>query len=166
MDDHCMSIHQTRLSRWSSVAVISILLGMVITVPTAYAAKDDLDALAELDTAFQAAVKVNDADTMASILHPDMVLILGDGRVNTREEQLSEARAATTTYEHQEEDPGTQQVRVWGDTAVVTAKLWVRGHTAKGAFDRRLWFSDVYVRTAGGWKYFFGQASIHLPDGR
>src|SRR5262249_8949083 len=30
-------------------------------------------------------------------------------------------------WEHQEEEPGTQKVRVWGDTAVVTAKLWVKG---------------------------------------
>jgi len=32
------------------------------------------------------------------------------------------------------------------------------------AFDRRLWFSDTYVRTPQGWKYVFGQASLRLPD--
>lgn len=26
-----------------------------------------------------------------------------------------------------------------------------------------LWFSDVYVRTASGWRYVFGQASLPLP---
>ena len=31
------------------------------------------------------------------------------------------------------------------------------------AFDRTLWFSDTYVRTRQGWKYFFGQASLPLP---
>jgi hypothetical protein len=31
-------------------------------------------------------------------------------------------------------------------------------------FNRRLWFSDTYVRTAAGWRYFFGQASLRLPD--
>lgn len=147
--------------------VTCIMLGTFKIMPMAHAATDDQTIVATLDTAFQAAVKANDADTMARILHPNMVLVLGDGRVNTREEQLSETRAARTRYEHQEEDPGTQTVRVWGDTAVVTARLWVKGHSAKGgAFDRRLWFSDTYVRTPGGWKYFFGQASIHLPNGQ
>jgi hypothetical protein len=67
-------------------------------------------------------------------------------------------------YEHQEEDPGTQTVRVSGDTAVVTARLWVKGVTRNAPFDRRLWFSDVYVRTPQGWRYFFGQASLPLPN--
>ena len=31
-------------------------------------------------------------------------------------------------------------------------------------FDRTLWFSDTYVRTPAGWKHFFGQASLPLPD--
>ena len=29
--------------------------------------------------------------------------------------------------------------------------------------DRTLWFSDTYVRTAQGWRYAFGQASLALP---
>jgi len=31
------------------------------------------------------------------------------------------------------------------------------------AFDRKLWFSDTYVRTKSGWRYVFGQASLPLP---
>lgn len=124
----------------------------------------DHDEVARLDTEFQAAVKHNDAATMARILHPDMVLVLGDGRINTRAEQLQEAREKLIEYEIQDEDPGTQAVRVYGNTAVVTARLRIKG-TSKGVtFERRLWFSDVYVRTPGGWRYFLGQASLHLPD--
>ncbi len=53
----------------------------------------------------------NDAETMARIPHPDMELILGDGRVNARHEQLEEARNKIIAYEIQDEDPGTQTVR-------------------------------------------------------
>jgi hypothetical protein len=52
---------------------------------------------------------------------------------------------------------------VWGDTAVVTAKLWLKGTNDGVPFDRKLWFSDTYVRTAEGWRYVFGQASLSLP---
>ena len=47
---------------------------------------------------------------------------------------------------------------------VVTARLWLKGVQKNGAaFERRLWFSDTYVRTPQGWKYAFAQASMDLP---
>lgn len=125
--------------------------------------EDDRGAVSALDLAYQAAVKRNDAATMDAILHDDFTLVLGDGRAISRDDLLKEARASSITYEQQDEDPGTQTVRVWGDTAVVTARLWVKGVDAKGAFDRRLWFSDTYVRTPKGWRYAFAQASLALP---
>ena len=124
---------------------------------------DDRKTVADLDTAFQAAVKSNDAAAIDGILHPDFVLVLGDGRVETRAEQIEAARRRLVVYEQQDEDAGTQTVRVWGDTAVVTALLWIKGRQGGVAFERRLWFSDTYVRTPSGWKYAFGQASLPLP---
>jgi uncharacterized protein (TIGR02246 family) len=142
---------------------VPLALGVLGASTAGGSVDSDRRQVARLDLEFQAAVKSNDADTMARILHPDMVLILGDGRVNTREEQLRESRDKVITYEVQDEDPGTQTVRVHGDTAVVTARLWTKGTTGGKSFDRRLWFSDVYIRTATGWRYYFGQASLHLP---
>ena len=43
------------------------------------------------------------------------------------------------------------------------ALLWIEGTRAGTAIDYKLWFSDTYVRTPGGWRYSFGQASIALP---
>ena len=140
------------------IAVASLAAGAAAALPD-----DDRKAVAALDTEFQAAVKQNDADTIARILHEDMVLVLGNGRVVSREEQIQSARDRDVIYEHQEEDEGTQVVRVFGDTAVVTARLWIQGKSKDGEFDRRLWFTDTYVRTAKGWRYWFGQASLRLP---
>jgi ketosteroid isomerase-like protein len=120
--------------------------------------------VAQLDTRYQAAVKVNDAAAMADILHPQMILVVGKGTVVTREDLLKGARARSVVYEQQDEEPGSQTVRVYGpDTAVVTAKLWLKYTVGGEAFDRKLWFSDTYVRTPQGWKYAFGQSSIALP---
>jgi ketosteroid isomerase-like protein len=126
------------------------------------AAEEDQRAVAELDRQFQSAVKRNDADAMAKILHEQMVLILSDGRVNTRDEQLEEARSKALIYEIQDEDPGTQTVRVYGDTAVVTALLRIKGTKDGVPFERHLWFSDTYVRTPQGWRYFVGQVGRPL----
>lgn len=123
----------------------------------------DISDVAAIDIAFQAAVKHNDAETIDRILHSDFVLILGDGRVVLRDEILAEAREKCLVYEQQDEVEGTQAVRVWGDTAVVTALLWIKGAGKSGPFERRLWFSDTYVRTPLGWRYALGQASLPLP---
>jgi len=125
--------------------------------------QDDARVVAGLDTEYQAAVKRNDAGTMARILDDRFVLVLGDGRTESKADLIEEARKQAIAYEQQDEEAGTQTVRVFGDTAVVTAKLWVKGRRAGAAFDRKLWFSDTYVRTPGGWKYAFGQASLPLP---
>jgi ketosteroid isomerase-like protein len=126
--------------------------------------EEDRRAVAALDTEFQAAVKHHDAATIDRIQHPDMVLVLGDGRVFTKADHVNAAREKKIVYEIQDEEPGTQTVRMLGDTAVVTALLRIKGTSEGVAFDRRLWFSDTYVRTPEGWKYFFGQASLKLPD--
>lgn len=126
-------------------------------------AADDRAVVARIDTAFQAAVKKGDLATIEATLHPQYTLVLGDGRIIDREAQLAETRDGRTIFEIQDELPGTQTVRVAGDTAVVTAKLRIKGTHDGTPFDRTLWFSDTYVRTSAGWKYFFGQASLPLP---
>jgi uncharacterized protein (TIGR02246 family) len=145
----------------------AVALTALLSAGAAYASpEEDRAAVAALDTEYQAAVERNDAETMARILHPDMILVVGRGAVFTREDLLRSARERDIEYERQVEDEGTQVVRLYGqDTAVVTARLWLKGTPREGAaFDRRLWFSDTYVRTPEGWRYAFGQASISLPE--
>lgn len=146
-----------------------VALGVLLMPGFANASPDqDRAAVAALDTAYQAAVERNDAEAMAQILHPQMILVIGRGETFTREDLLRSARERDIEYERQVEDEGTQIVRLFGeDTAIVTARLWLKGVTREGeAFDRRLWFSDTYVRTPEGWRYAFGQASLSLPPQR
>lgn len=144
----------------------AVALGVLLMPALAHASPEqDRATVAALDTEYQAAVERNDAETMARILHPEMILVVGRGAVYTREDLLRSARDRDIAYEQQVEDEGTQIVRLYGeDTAVVTARLWLKGVTKEGeTFDRRLWFSDTYVRTPEGWRYAFGQSSISLP---
>lgn len=142
-------------------ASLALAAGLVAPSPGLAA---DIAAVAAIDTAYQAAVERNDADAMDEMLGDDFVLVLGNGTAFDRKDLLRWAREGKASYTRQVEDAGTQTVRVWGDTAVVTARLWEQGTRKDGSrFDQRLWFSDVYVRTATGWKYVFGQASLPLP---
>jgi ketosteroid isomerase-like protein len=125
------------------------------------AATDDAKIVAALDVEYQAAVERNDAATMDRILADDFVLVTGLGKVYTKADLLEEARSKQVIYEHQRDR--AQTVRVWGDTAVVTALLSAKGTDAGKPFDYELWFSDTYVRTPAGWRYAFAQASTRIP---
>lgn len=140
-----------------------IALAMLAT-PALAGPADDIRRLAQIDTAYQAAVERNDADAMAAILHEDMILVLGNGATYTRQDLLQSAREQHFIYEHQIEDEGTQTVRLYGDnTAIITARLYLKAMHNGELVERRLWFTDTYVRTPEGWRYAFGQASLALP---
>jgi ketosteroid isomerase-like protein len=136
---------------------VGVLTGMTVVRRQVSSADDHRKVVAALDTEYQAAVKKNDAATMDRILADDFVLVTASGKTYSKADLLNDARGGQTNYEHQEDT--MQTVRVWGDTAAVTAKLWEKGIADGKAFDHTLWFSDVYVRTPSGWRYVFGQSA-------
>jgi ketosteroid isomerase-like protein len=105
--------------------IIALVLGTATTDLNA-SSEEDAKTLATLDTKYQAAVKSNDAATMDQILADDFVLVNGRGKVSSKTDLIESARKKEVTYERQEEEAGTQKVRLWGDTAVVTALLWIK----------------------------------------
>lgn len=123
---------------------------------------EDARTVAALDTEYQAAVARNDAAAMDRLLADDFVLVIGSGKAYTKQDLLEDARAKTHVYERQ--DDSRQTVRVWKDTAVITALLHAKGTQGGKPFEYRVWFSDTYVRTPRGWKYVFGQSGARLPD--
>ena len=139
------------MTKISSTKAAILAVGIITAASPAVAetTNDDAKIVAALDTEFQAAVKNNDAATVARIQADDMILVLGVGRTATKQDHVNNALNKVRIYEQQDAVPGTQTVRVWGDTAVVTELLWLKFTTKDGkAFDFKLWFSDTYVRTA------------------
>ena len=123
----------------------------------------DAQTVASLDTVYHAAVQANDIAIMDRILADDFVLVTDRGATLTKADLIKEARDKRTIYEQQEEEEGTQKVRIWRDTAVVTALLKIKGTRDQNPFDYKVWVTETYVRTAAGWQYVFGQASISWP---
>lgn len=152
-------------SRWKAQAAG---LGAIVAAGSCIAGgsmDEDRSTVATLDIQYQSAVERNDADAMARIHHENMILVLSSGTVITGAQLEQRARDKSFTFERQVVVDDSRVVRVLGDTAVVTAKLWLKGKRPNGElFDYKLWFSDTYVRTPGGWRYFFGQAGAPLPN--
>ena len=146
---------------FAGMILVGSLLAVVPLIANGNSA-DDAKTVAALDTEYQAAVKNGDAATMSRILADDFVVVTGSGKVYTKEDLLEMARTQRVQYEHQEDSH--QTVRVWQDTAVVTAELWMKGTDQGKPFDFHIWFSDTYVRTPAAWRYVHGQASLPLSD--
>ncbi len=149
-------------SKWLVVPMaVAVALGL-----RAMADTGDARTIADLDTQYQAAVERSDWQTMDRILHPEFVLVLGNGRVVTREQLLDSTRKRNVVFEKQVEIPDTQTVRMFGEhVGTVTALLHLKGkrNDDHSSFEYKLWFTDTYVRTADGWRYALGQASMALP---
>ncbi len=148
--------------RIKRLPAFTLAILMTIGATEARSSVDDEKAVAALDTEYQAAVKNNDVATMDRILADDFVLVTGLGKTYSKRDLLEEARSKRMQYERQEDSQ--QKVRVWGDTAVVTAFLWAKGTQDGKPFDYKLWFSDVYLKTEKGWRYVFAQASTRIPE--
>jgi ketosteroid isomerase-like protein len=148
------TITRSRRLLWA----MPLLIGPAIC----HATSSDEKTVAALDTEYQAAVLHKDAAAIDRLLPADFVLVTGKGIVHSKGELLDEARGKDVVYERQ--DDSQQVVRIWGDTAVVTALLYVKGSEKGKSFEYKLWFSDIYLRTPNGWRYTFGQASIRLPS--
>ncbi|HZR28188.1 MAG TPA: nuclear transport factor 2 family protein [Terriglobales bacterium] len=143
---------------------LGLALGILIMIAMNMAsasAGDEQKTVAALDTQYQAAVEKSDVAAMERILADDFALVTGTGKSYSKTDLLQEARSGQTHYERQ--DDSAQTVRVWGDTAIVTARLCAKGTENGKPFEYTLWFSDTYVRTPAGWRYVFGQASLPLP---
>jgi ketosteroid isomerase-like protein len=150
------------MRKWFAAAILAGSLLTLIPLGARGNSTQDAKTVAALDTQYQAAVKGNNAATMDRILADDFVVVLGSGKIYTKADLLEMARTNRVQYEHQEDSE--QTVRVWGDTAVVTAKLWAKGIDRGQPFEFHNWFSDTYVRTSSGWRYVHGQASLPLPE--
>jgi hypothetical protein len=98
---------------------------------------------------------------MGRLLTDDFVLVIGSGKIYTKVDLLEEARSGHVHYDRQ--DDTDQTIRVWRDTAVISAKLWEKGTENGKPFEYTVWFSDTYVHTPTGWRYVFGQSSLPLP---
>jgi ketosteroid isomerase-like protein len=152
--------------RENAISLLVLPVALLMGSHDGFCTESDANIISAIDTEYQAAVERNDWRAMDGILHPNFVLVLGDGTTYSRPQLIASAKDRNIEYEEQAEVPGTQIVRVYGDsTATVTAQLVLKGTYRKdrSRIDFKLWFTDTYVRTKDGWKYAFGQAGTPTP---
>jgi len=111
-------------------------------------------ALFRLEEDFARAVIARDAAALRRIVAPQWVYSDESGTMS-RDEGIRAFTAGADTVEQS----GNEEMRaiVYGNTAVVTGILWMRGHGPQGAFRNRYRYTDVFLKMDGRWRCIASQ---------
>jgi ketosteroid isomerase-like protein len=99
-----------------------------------------------------------DPDFPERVLADDYVAISPLGQVTTKKEALSARKSGQLRYDTI--DVSDMVVRLYGDTAVVTARMDVKGHQLGEDFSGPYRYTRVWVRRAGRWQTVSYQATV------
>jgi ketosteroid isomerase-like protein len=99
-----------------------------------------------------------DSEFSLRILADDYVAITPLGQVTTKRETISARRSGQLRYEAM--NITDMVVRVYGDTAVVTARADVKGHQLGEDFSGPYRYTRVWVRRSGQWQIVSYQATV------
>ena len=99
-----------------------------------------------------------DADFSQHSLAEDYVAITPLGQVTTKQDTVSARKSGQLRYETI--DVSDMVVRVYGDTAVVTARADVKGHQLGEDFSGPYRYTRVWVRHTGHWQAVSYQATV------
>ena len=99
-----------------------------------------------------------DADFSQRTLADDYVAISPLGTVTTKQDTLSVRKSGQLRYDTI--NVSDMVVRVYGDTAVVTARAEVKGHQLGEDFSGPYRYTRVWVRRSGHWQTVSYQATV------
>jgi ketosteroid isomerase-like protein len=134
---------------------IALLLA-VLAFPTVTRAGDE-EVLRKLDHDNTVATWTADARWFEQNLSDDFVIVTANGLVKTKQDVLKDL--AATDFAMEPYEPTEVQVRVYGDTGIVTGRVFQKfvRQEQHYAFEAR--YTDVYVRRRGRWLLVTSHAS-------
>jgi hypothetical protein len=149
------------------------LLWSVLVAGPAFAAQHvAVHPRTSLDTADQTAIREivdmerqareaslqRDPDFSQRTLAEDYVAITPLGQVTTKQDTVSARKSRQLRYDSI--DVSDMVVRLYGDTAVVTARADVKGHQLGEDFSGPYRYTRVWVRRSGHWQAVSYQATV------
>ena len=118
---------------------------------------DDAAELRRLDRELVVATYGGDTAWFEKHLSDDYVLITSSGKIKPKADLLRELRTPGLAMEPYE--PSEVSLRLFGDTAVISGRI-VQKYTYGGQrVEADLRYTDVWVKTSGGWNNVAGHAS-------
>lgn len=109
--------------------------------------------IAALEQLWNQAYKSGDTTTLGSILDDAIVLVNDDGSVQTRAEFLNRVKspAPQTSAQQQQVAPESLNVRVFGNVAIATGVMRVKGVEHGKSYTLQERFVDTWVNKGANW---------------
>jgi ketosteroid isomerase-like protein len=138
----------------SSRFFLCLLFG---SVTVAFAAESVRAQLLDLEAAWLKATQQRDVNALRRILSDDYVDISYKAAVRSKADAL---RAPVVTAKKYDQQIGDEQVRLFGDMAIVTGRGVLRDRSGKRIGAWR--FTDVFLKKGGGWQAVSSQETPEL----
>jgi ketosteroid isomerase-like protein len=122
------------------------------------AEQDTIRQIVDMERQAKEASLHRDAEFPLRTLADDYVGITPLGQVTTKQETISARRSGQLRYESM--NVSDMVVRLYGDTAVVTARADVKGHQLGEDFSGPYRYTRVWVRRNGHWQAVSYQATV------
>jgi len=147
---------------WGMVAVLPAFAAQHVAIRprTAVDSPDQATIREVVDMERQAreAILHRDADFSQKTLADDYVAITPLGQVTTKQDSVSARKSGQLRYDMV--DVSDMVVRIYGDTAVVTARADVKGRQMGEDFSGPYRYTRVWVRRGGHWQAVSYQATV------
>jgi ketosteroid isomerase-like protein len=143
-------------------AVLPAFAGQQIAIrprpPIQSAEQEIIREIVDMERQAKEASLRRDAEFVQRTLAEDYVAITPLGQVTTKQDTVSARKSGQLRY--QAIDVSDMVVRVYGDTAVVTARADVKGHQLGEDFSGPYRYTRVWVRHNGHWQTVSYQATV------
>ncbi len=106
--------------------------------------------LVKMEKEFTDAIVKNDPEVIGRFVTEDWIIINADGGIIDKERFLEVIKSGTLTHEMMQSDD--IRVRVYGDSAVVSALTRSKGKFMEQEFTTHERSTDVFVRHDGQWR--------------
>jgi ketosteroid isomerase-like protein len=132
------------------VVLLTLLCVIACLAPAQDASEPAIESkVIALEKAWNQAYKIGDTKALDEILDKSIVLVNDDGSVQTKGEFLASVHA--TNSQEQQVAPESMSVRVFGNVAIASGVMRVKGVEGGKPYARREQFVDTWLYKAGKW---------------
>ena len=117
--------------------------------------------LTELMTEWNTAIVANDADAIGAFAEPDWVFV-GENGIFPGAQFLESVATGHVSHDMMTSD--IHDVRVYGDVALLIARVRNRGDLGGDAFTLDEWSTDVFVHRGGRWRCVLTHLTSAAPE--
>lgn len=116
-----------------------------------------IDKVRALETARFNAMIDSDIDQLSALLNDDMCYVHSNGKCETKQQFLGALESGRRRY--LDIQVKSQELRQFGDTVVVTGKLWIELDSANGPLSSSMTYTAVHVLQQSQWQLISWQAT-------